>query len=218
MEVVVFSSASLDGRIATREGDSKLSCEYDLALLHEWRCRSDAVLVGAGTAVVDDPGLFVKRVPCERQPLRGVVDGRLRVPHDLRLFREMPWLSLVITTHYGIRKEGWKAKYLSSRGVELIAAGDGPSVNWHKAIEELASRGIRRILVEGGGKTTWSLVKSNAVDRMEITYVGKVLGAGTPVVDGEGYATVREAPSFAPSEVRICPCGRCVHVTWLRIL
>ena len=216
MEVVVFSTASLDGRIATVSGDSKLSCENDLRLLHAWRCWSDLVLVGARTAEVDDPGLFVKRVPCKRQPFRGVVDGKLRVPHKLRLFEEMPWTSLVITTTFGVRKNEWKYKYLLSKGVSVVVAGDGPEVDWGKALVELSRRGIRRVLVEGGGRLTWSLVEHDLVDRMEITYVGRVLGAGTPLVSGEGFAKVSEAPLFEPVEAKFCQCGKCIHVTWLR--
>ena len=216
MEVVIFSTASLDGRIATKGGDSKLSCENDLKLLHRWRCWSDLVLVGARTAIIDDPGLFVKRVPCKRQPLRGVVDGKFVVPHDLRLFREMPWTSVVITTWKGVRENEWKYSYLRSKGVWVVIAGDGPRVDWGRALEELSAAGVRKVLVEGGGNLNWSLISSGLVDRLEITYVGKVLGSGTLLVQGEGYETVAGAPSFKPVAVKFCSCGRCVHVTWLR--
>ncbi len=216
MEVVVFTTTSLDGRIATRDGDSKLSCEHDLKLLHRWRCWADLVLVGARTAMVDDPGLFVKRVPCERQPLRGVVDGKLRVPHNLRLFTEMPWLTLIITSWYGVRNNQAKYKYLLNKGVKIVAVGKGPKVDIKEAFVILNEMGIRKVLVEGGGALNWSLISSGIVDRLEITYVGKVLGSGTAMVSGEGYPTVDEAPLFEPREIELCPCGRCVHVTWVR--
>jgi len=216
IEVVIFSTASLDGRIATKSGDSKLSCENDLRLLHKWRCWSDLVLVGANTAKTDDPGLFVKRVPCKRQPLRGVVDGRLSVPHDLRLFREWPWTSLVVTTVEGIRNNEWKYKYFKSLGVEVLVAGKGPEVDWGRALEELGSKGVRKVLVEGGGRLNWSLLKY--VNTLEITYVGKVLGAGTNLFEGEGFERVDESPDFEPSAAKFCECGRCIHVTWTRKL
>ena len=216
MEWIIFSTSSLDGRLATKSGDSKLSCEHDLRLLHKWRCWSDLVLVGALTAIKDDPGLFVKRYPCTKQPLRGVVDGRLRVPLSLRLFKEMPWISLVITTWRGVRDNPWKYKVLLSKGVDVVIAGNGPEVDWGEARERLNSRGIRRVLIEGGGRLNWSLISSNSVEGIEITYVGKVLGAGTPFAWGEGVEKVEEAPSFAPTGIEVCKCGRCVHVSWRR--
>jgi len=214
VEWIIFSTASLDGRLATKTGDSKLSCEHDLKLLHKWRCWSDLVLVGASTAIKDDPGLFVKRYPCKRQPFRGVVDGKLRVPLSLRLFTEMPWTSLVITTWYGVRKHPWKYKELLSRGAKVVIAGEGPEVNWGYAREELNSMGIRRVLIEGGGRLNWSLIKSRYIEGIEITYVGKVLGDGIAFAWGDGVELMREAPSFAPIDVAVCKCGRCVHVSW----
>ncbi len=217
MEWVIFSTSSLDGRIAAESGDSELSCQYDLELLHKWRCWSDLVLVGANTAIKDDPGLFVKRVRCRRQPFRGVVDGRLRVPVSLRLFREMPWTSLIITTWEGVRSYPWKAKFLKSLGVRVVVAGNGPSVDWGKARELLSSMGIRRVLVEGGGRLNWSLIKSNSIERLELTYVGRALGSGTPLLSGEGVTAIRAAPSFRPEKVSLCKCGRCVHVSWVPV-
>ncbi len=217
MEVVIFSTASLDGRIATRTGDSKLSCEHDLRLLHEWRCWADIVLVGARTAIVDNPGLFVKRYPCRRQPLRGVVDGSFRVPHNLRLFTEMPWLSVIITSIEGIRRNQWKYKYLLSKGVKIVIADDKKRMSMKKVINKLNELGIRKVLVEGGGGLNWSLIKDDVVDKLEITYVGKVLGNGTQVVEGEGFSTVAEAPSFVPESIRVCECGQCVHISWRRL-
>ncbi|UXD21718.1 5-amino-6-(5-phosphoribosylamino)uracil reductase [Ignicoccus pacificus DSM 13166] len=217
MEWVIFSTISIDGRLATAYGDSELSCEHDLRRLHEWRCWSDLVLVGANTAMKDDPGLFVKRVPCRHQPFRGVVDGRLRIPHTLRLFKEVPWLSLVITTEHGIRNYPWKFRYFRSLGVKVVVAGEGPSIDWGKAKEVLNTMGIRRVMIEGGGNLNWSLIKDNVVDRLEITYVGKVLGGGPSFAWGDGVEKVREAPSFKPERVELCECGRCVHVSWKRI-
>jgi len=216
VEVVIFSTSSLDGRIATKDGDSKLSCEHDLKLLHKWRCWTDLVLVGAGTAIKDNPGLFVKRYPCKRQPLRGVVDGHFRVPHDLRLFEEEPWLSMVITSWYGVRNNPSKYKYLSSKGVRIVIVDEKPNLSMKNMVATLNSMGIRKILVEGGGRLNWSLIKDDVVSSMEVTYVGRVLGNGTPIVDGEGFSTVEEAPLFVPERLRVCECGKCVHISWRR--
>ena len=213
---LIFSTASLDGRIATVKGDSELSCKYDLELLHKFRCWSDLVLVGANTAIVDDPGLFVKRVNCLRQPYRGIVDGRLRVPLNLRLFVEQPWMTIVLTTVQGVRENEVKYRTLLDRGVRVIVAGNGPKVNLKEAKLILNEMGIRKVLIEGGGALNWSAIRDDVVDRIEVTYVGKVLGAGVPLVYGEGYEMVRDAPLFLPVEIKKCRCGRCVHISWAR--
>ncbi len=211
---VIFSTSSLDGHIATRKGDSKLSCEHDLALLHSFRCWSDLVLVGANTAIIDDPSLLVKRVKCNRQPHRGVVDGRFKVPIHLRMFNDKPWLTVVVTTFYGIRRNPLKYKTLRSRGVKIVAVNEGPEVDMKKMRLMLNDMGFKNVLVEGGGKLNWSLIKSNVIDKIEITYVGRVLGAGVQVVQGDGYDEVADAPIFVPVSFQKCKCGRCVHVTW----
>ncbi len=216
MEVVIFSTVSLDGRIASKTGDSKLSCEHDLRLLHKWRCWADVVLVGARTAMIDNPGLFVKRYPCQRQPFRGIIDGSFSVPYNLRLFEEMPWLSLIITSWEGIEANQWKYKYLISKGVRVLIADDNKRMSMKKVILRLNEFGIRKILVEGGGSVNWSLIKDDVVNNLEITYVGKVLGSGIQVINGEGFSTIQEAPSFVPENIRLCKCGKCVHISWRR--
>lgn len=134
----------------------------------------------------------------------------------MRLFRDQPWLSMVVTTTYGIRSNPTKYRFLINRGVKVVIVGNGPSIDMKEARMRLEEMGIRRVLIEGGGKLNWSLIKEDVVDRLEITYVGRVLGAGVPIIDGEGFKRVSEAPLFAPVDIRICKCGRCVHVSWIR--
>ena len=215
MEMVIFMTASLDGRIATKEYDSQLSCPYDLQRLHEWRRWSDVLLVGANTAIIDDPGLFVKRVPSRREPKRGVVDGNFKVPHNLRLFKERPWQSMVITTWRGVKEHEEKYSYLKSLGVEFVIVKDTPPISGWELKFALAERGYRKIMIEGGGLLAWSLIKDRAVDRLEITYVGRVIGEGVSMTRGGGFPKVSMAPLYRVERAEVCKCGRCVHVSWV---
>ncbi|MEM1873908.1 MAG: dihydrofolate reductase family protein, partial [Acidilobaceae archaeon] len=94
--VTIFSTMTLDGRIASRTGFSRLSCPRDLELLHSLRSVSDAVMVGANTAISDDPRLTTRMAPGPSPHYRVVVDAQLRVPPSARVF-ESPGRGVLVT-------------------------------------------------------------------------------------------------------------------------
>lgn len=170
---------SIDGRIASSSGFSQLSCEKDFELLHSLRAWSDAVMIGANTAIKDDPSLTVRRY-VGRSPIRVVVDAKLRVTPNLRMF-SVPRRGVLITTEDHDQRE---LQPYEDRGVIVIRAGRGDEVNLNKALSALWDLGVRRLLVEGGGYTTYSLIKDYLVDELWVTVSPIILGSGTPIIHG----------------------------------
>lgn len=177
---IIFSTMSVDGRIATESGFSRLSCDEDFKIQHELRAWSDAVLVGANTAIKDNPSLTVRKA-IGKNPLRVVVDASLRVPPTLDMF-SIPGKGVIITTEDHDSEE--LAKY-EERGVVVVRAGRGPEVDLKKAVCALFEMGIRRLMIEGGGATSYRFLREGLVDELWVTLSPIVFGSGVSIIDGE---------------------------------
>jgi len=214
----VFSTTTVDGRIASSTGYSLLSCRYDKARLLLLRGLVDAVMVGASTILVDDSTLRKRLAPRRRRYLRVVVDGRLRLHPGLRLFREPGPPVVVFTAAPGhVAAEKLRGARVEVRVHSLPGPGGG-RVDLARALNVLLEEyGVERLLVEGGGVLTYSLLREGLVDELRVTVTPSVFGAGRSVVDdpgGRGFASTMEAPRLEPVCVEPCPCGRCVHLAY----
>ena len=164
---------SLDGRIATETGHSKyINGPAGLEHLHRLRALVDAVVVGVGTAVADNPQLTVRRV-AGPHPVRVVIDPSGRLCDDARLFAENGVRRLVVTA----RGSGC----VPPRGVETIVL---PAIGGHIApaaiLGALAGCGLRRILIEGGANTVSRFLVAGCLDRLHVTVAPIILGGGGP--------------------------------------
>ena len=168
---------SLDGYIATAAGHSHyVTGEEGLDHLHRLRALSDVVVVGAGTAVADDPRLTVRRVDGPN-PVRAVIDVRGRVPLDRQMFQDGAAPTLVLTSPD-------RASALSApKGVEALGidAGNG-TVAPNAVIETLSARGLNRILIEGGGVTISHFLKAGLLNRLHVCVAPLIIGAGRPAL------------------------------------
>jgi len=170
-------AVSLDGKIAAQSGESRWISNADARrYAHELRARHDAVMVGVGTAVADDPRLTV-RLPGRREAARRaiVVDTTLRVPDGLKLLKRAPGELVILTTTNApaVRRDA-----LRKRGHDLVVtepAGDG-RVRLREALVELGRMGVCSILVEGGGRLLSALAKEGLIDRMAVCVAPKFLG------------------------------------------
>ena len=190
-------AATLDGKIATRGGQSRwITGKAARRETHALRQAYDAVAVGAGTVIADDPELTA-RSPADkrlrRQPLRVVIDGRLRVSPRARVFDpSLPGRALVATTKAAAKRRG---KGFESRGVEVRAFNGADRIQILPLLELLADEGVNSVLVEGGGDLAWSFCASGAVDRVYAFIAPTLVGgrrAPTPV-DGQGYPDLARA-------------------------
>jgi len=202
-KITLKLAVSTDGRIATRTGESRwITGPAARRRVHLMRARCDAVLVGSGTARIDDPMLDVRDVGlADRKPVRAVADSSLSIPLTGRLAATAKNHPLWILHRADAPKD--RAKALSDLGATPIEVADTDGMlSIGGAVRELATRGITRVLCEGGGRIAASLLSDNLVDEMAIFTAGKTLGGdGLPVVHGFGLEHLAEAPRFTLSGV-----------------
>lgn len=197
-------AATLDGRIATRTGDSRwISCEESRLRVHRLRDRCQAVVVGVGTAVADNPRLTA-RLPGqpERRPLRVVIDPRLRLPDSLSLLSPGEADSTLIACGPG--PDPGRAKELRERGVEVLPLPlSGGRLDLGELLRVLYARGMMEVLVEGGGETARTFLDAGLVDRMHVFLSPRILGGADslPMVGGSGPDSIDEAWGLGDVEV-----------------
>jgi diaminohydroxyphosphoribosylaminopyrimidine deaminase/5-amino-6-(5-phosphoribosylamino)uracil reductase len=175
---------SIDGRAVDHRGDSKwITGPEARRQVHRLRAGYDAVLVGAGTILADDPRLTVRESP-GRSPIRVIVDGRLRISGTERAFDGSVRTMLITDRSLLVRPSPVVARLLK-RGIEVIGlTGKGPYRPDH-LLAALAGEGITSVLVEGGPVTTSSFVQASMFDKLHV-FVGPILlGGGRVSVDLE---------------------------------
>ncbi len=169
---------TLDGLIADANGDSRwISSADSRARGHALRAQYDAILVGAETALRDDPLLTVRLVR-GRDPIRVVLDGSLRITERLRMIRNHDVRTLVITSEEGVRKNRLLSRRLEARGVEVVVAGKTGTLSPKRILQALGRYGITSVLVEGGAHTAETFLEHNAVDRFHCFIAPRMLGEG----------------------------------------
>jgi diaminohydroxyphosphoribosylaminopyrimidine deaminase / 5-amino-6-(5-phosphoribosylamino)uracil reductase len=197
---VVKTAMSLDGRIAARDGSSQwITGAASRADAHVLRADSQAVVVGAGTALADRPSLTARDVkpPVSRQPLRVLLDATGRVPGEGPLFDPVLAPTLVVTTDAA--PDAVQQAWLSS-GAKVLTVPPAPAgvgVDLAATLEVLAGLGVLQALFEGGAALSGSLVEAGLCDRL-ITYVAPtMLGRdGRPALDLAGPARIADAPRW----------------------
>jgi diaminohydroxyphosphoribosylaminopyrimidine deaminase/5-amino-6-(5-phosphoribosylamino)uracil reductase len=192
--VIAKFAASLDGRTATHTGDSKwITGEPARDLAHQQRAWVDAVLVGSGTVLADDPALTARPagIQSERQPVRVVVDARGRTPLSARLFGEPGHVIIATTT---TSDSAWR-KAMGERGAHVIECEPRESgVNLQQLLQGLAQRAVTSIWAEGGGTLLGSLFEEVLVDEVWAFLAPVIIGgSGLPAVGGGGVDLVADA-------------------------
>jgi diaminohydroxyphosphoribosylaminopyrimidine deaminase/5-amino-6-(5-phosphoribosylamino)uracil reductase len=194
--LVVFKSAmTLDGKVATRTGDSHwISGEASRARAHRWRAESDAVAVGIGTALVDDPRLNARIEGVARQPRRVVFDSEARLPLDSRLVQASAELPLIVVCSRAAKRTSVEA--LEAAGVDVIVAtGENEGARVQHALDELGSRDIQSLLLEGGPHLAGAFLEAGEIDEARI-FVAPILFGGSKAktaVEGIGVGDIAEA-------------------------
>ncbi|MDQ4017247.1 MAG: 2,5-diamino-6-(ribosylamino)-4(3H)-pyrimidinone 5'-phosphate reductase, partial [Thermoproteota archaeon] len=194
MKVIINSAMTVDGKIATSSGDSKISSREDLVRVHKLRASVDAIVVGISTILADDPRLTV-RLAKGKNPSRVIVDSRGRIPLDSQIMRTASKVKTIVAVTDQAPEE--KIMKLGDMGAEVLVISEGKKgqsaavphgVNLKLLFRKLEKMGLKKILVEGGGELNWSLLRLWLVDELTITIAPKIAGGrlATTIVEGDG--------------------------------
>lgn len=190
------AALSLDGRMATRERHSQwITGEEARHRAHELRGASDAVLVGIGTVLADDPRLTAREVEGAGPRFRVVLDSRLRTPPDARLLGETRGQVLILAVAGASGKDRDRLEDAGAEVVELDPGDDG-RVPWAAALAELAGRNVMQLMVEGGSGVLTSALEADIIHRLALFYAPVLIGgaASLPLWSGEGVSDLGAAP------------------------
>jgi diaminohydroxyphosphoribosylaminopyrimidine deaminase/5-amino-6-(5-phosphoribosylamino)uracil reductase len=195
---ILFKSAmSLDGKVATHTGDSQwISGEESRHLVHEWRSTLDAVVVGIGTAMADDP-LLTARLPGAsgvRQPRRVVFDSLARLPLTSRLVADASEVPLTVVVSRAAPRTATDG--LKTHGVDVIVAtGENEQARVGSALEQLGADGVTSILLEGGPRLAGSFLDAGEIDEIRLFVAPIVLGGrnARDPLESEGVDSIADA-------------------------
>jgi diaminohydroxyphosphoribosylaminopyrimidine deaminase / 5-amino-6-(5-phosphoribosylamino)uracil reductase len=191
--VTLKLAASLDGRIATATGESRwITGEASRRHVHRLRAEHDAVLVGAETVIRDDPQLTC-RLRGGRNPLRIVLDGRLRLPLDARVLTNTASASTLVVTGRGAPQA--KVRRIEALGVEVLRLPERAGrIAIRPVLHALGTRGLASVLVEGGAQIAAAMLAARAVDRFVVYYAPKLIGGdGKPMIGTLGVRRMQQA-------------------------
>lgn len=196
MKTIINCAASADGKIALPSGEqTKISSEEDIARVHGLRASVDAILVGIDTVLKDDPKLTVKEKYAKgKNPIRVVLDSKLRIPDKALVLNDA-----APTIVFNSIRDGKKGK------AELVKCPERNGLlDLHAVISELKKRGVKTLLVEGGGTVIWNFLKEGIADELDI-FIGDIVigGEKSPTVaDGRGAKSMDDIIRLKRIEAR----------------
>ncbi|HID04469.1 MAG TPA: hypothetical protein EYP20_01545 [Aigarchaeota archaeon] len=203
--VIINSAITLDAKLATPIRDSRISCKEDLVVLHRLRAEMKAVMVGINTLLIDNPSLSVKHVEGEVE-WKIVIDTHARTPPEAKVFKTGGKVVVVC----GVDADGERIEKLRNAGAVVIKAETtGQRVNLREALGKLREIGVEKVLVEGGGRINWSLIREGLVDRIRLAVLLAFLGSqdAVNVVEGPAMRYISEAKKMELVNIEKCSCG-----------
>ena len=201
--VVLKSAMTLDGKVATRTGDSRwISSEDSRARAHRWRAEADAVAVGIGTALHDDPRLTARVEGVAVQPARVVFDSEARLPVNSRLVASSRDVPVILVCSRAASRTAVQA--LESAGVDVVvASGANEGARVASALDELGARDVQSLLLEGGPHLAGAFLEAGEIDEARM-FVAPLLAGGREArtaVEGLGAGEIASAQRALATEV-----------------
>jgi diaminohydroxyphosphoribosylaminopyrimidine deaminase/5-amino-6-(5-phosphoribosylamino)uracil reductase len=205
-------ATSLDGKIATRTGESRwITGEESRARVHELRHEYDAILVGAGTVIADDPLLTDRSGKPRRRPLtRVVLDEKLQTDSESQLMQTAKDFPVVVVT--GESAESLKSEVLKNLGAEIVH-GHSKGRDLLGVMEELESRSIHSVLVEGGATVAGNFIDSGLVDKVTFFIAPLVIGGREAPNAIGGWGPDKLIDALTLNDVEVVQHGRDIEVT-----
>jgi diaminohydroxyphosphoribosylaminopyrimidine deaminase/5-amino-6-(5-phosphoribosylamino)uracil reductase len=193
---ILFKSAmTLDGKVATRTGDSKwISGEASRELAHRWRASVDAVVVGIGTALADDPQLTARVDGVVRQPRRIVFDSEARLPLDSKLVQAAREIPLTVVVSRAAPRAATDGLEMAGADV-VVATGENEQARVRGALAQLGAEGITAILLEGGPHLAGAFLDAGEIDEVRLFLAPLLLGGRTArdPLEGQGAEQIADA-------------------------
>src|SRR3989338_7265502 len=198
--VMLKLAMTLDGRIATKTGDSKyISNSQSRALSYAWRDNFDAIMVGLKTILIDNPRL-TSRTPGVQNPARLIVDSRLRIPLTSQVLESNARRIIATTDRYDKEKK----KQLETLGVEILFLKEEKTyyVDLKQLFEGLGKQNIISIMVEGGAELATALLEKKIINKAAFFIAAKILGSGKNAFDGSGVEKMDDALQLKNVSIR----------------
>ena len=189
--VILNSAMTLDGKMATKTGSSKISGNEDILRVHELRRDVDAIMVGINTVITDDPKLTVHKISADNQdnPLRVVVDSRARTPISSCILNSDAPTLIAVTEHANSER----VKDLNERAKVLICGKE--RVDLKSLMEKLALNGVKTLMLEGGSTLNYSMLIDGLVSEIRICIAPMIVGGreAKTLADGDGIDYMKDA-------------------------
>ena len=198
--IILSAAISIDGKIATRTGDSKLSSNQDYIRLHKLRSKVDGILVGKNTVIHDNPLLTV-RYTKGKNPVRIILDSQGNISSKSKILQTSNEVPTIIAVSKKITKSNLKKLYKFP--VEVIITGEN-SVNIKSLLKKLSDKKITTILVEGGGTINWEFIKQNLFDELIITLSPFLIGGNNAIsfIQGNGFDKISKSPNLRLKSIK----------------
>ncbi len=198
--VILSAAISIDGKIATRTGNSKLSSTEDFIRLHKLRTKVDGILIGKNTMMKDNPLLTVRHAR-GKNPVRIILDSKGEISIKSKILQTSNKVPTIIAVSKQITKSNLQK--LNNFPVEIITTGE-KSVNIKLLLKKLSEKKIITILVEGGGTVNWEFIKQNLFDELIITLSPFLIGGNDAIslVQGEGFSNISKSPKLQLKSIK----------------
>ena len=192
--VILSAAISLDGKIATKEGDSALSSRRDKARFHRLRAKADAILVGINTVRIDDPLLTVRHAKGQN-PVRVVLDSSGSMPTKSKIIKTCHAIPTIIAVSKKAPKKNLAR--LAEYPLQIVVSGQ-TKIDIKRLLGILRKQNIRTILLEGGGTLNWEFIHKGLVDELVVTVAPRLVGGKNAVtlVEGDGFSKIANCPKL----------------------
>ena len=197
--VILSAAISLDGKIATKNGDSKFSSKLDKIRVHKLRSKVDGILIGTNTLLRDNPILTVRYSKGEN-PTRIILDSRGAIPSNSRIIKTCKNVPTIIAVSKKITKKNLER--LRKYPIDIIISGE-KKVNLKQVLKKIVKRKIKKLLVEGGGTVNWELIRQGFFDEVIITVTPFLVGGKDAInlVQGTGFTKIKKSSKLKLKKV-----------------
>jgi 2,5-diamino-6-(ribosylamino)-4(3H)-pyrimidinone 5'-phosphate reductase len=198
--VILSAAISIDGKIATKTGDSNLSSKIDKIRVHKLRSKVDAILIGQNTLQRDDPVLSV-RYAKGRNPIRIILDSRGKISSKSKIIKTCNKIPTILAVSKNISNKNLQR--LKKYPLEIIVTGEN-KVNLKQLLKQLEKRKIKKLLLEGGGTVNWEFIKQGLFDEIIVTVTPFLIGGTKSIslVQGLGFSKISKSTKLKLKKIK----------------